>query len=212
MRIVIYGAGGLGRQLRRQVLRDTERLGWAGPAFADDSMDRPATLLGLPVIHPSTLQVDDRCIIAVGNGLARQRIAGRCPGFHVMVATTAIVDDGVEIGAGSIVCDHVTLTADSETVLGRHVICNFQSYVGHDCRIGDFVTLAPRVGVNGNVRIERGATIGAGALIRNGTPARPLVVGEGCVVGMGAVVIEDVPPFTTVVGNPARPQSSAGCF
>ena len=30
------------------------------------------------------------------------------------------------------------------------------------------------------------------------------IIGKGATIGMGAVVIEDVPPFVTVVGNPAR--------
>jgi acetyltransferase-like isoleucine patch superfamily enzyme len=50
------------------------------------------------------------------------------------------------------------------------------------------------------VRVERGATIGSGATILGG-----VTVGAGALVGAGAVVVEDVEPGTTVVGNPARP-------
>ena len=41
-----------------------------------------------------------------------------------------------------------------------------------------------------------------------GTGARvlgPVVIGEGAKVGAGAIVIKDVPPNSTVVGNPGRP-------
>ena len=71
--------------------------------------------------------------------------------------------------------------------------------------VGDFVTFAPRVCCNGNVVIEDGAYIGTGALLKQGSPDKPDVIGKGAVVGMGSVVTNDVPPGVTVVGNPARP-------
>lgn len=49
------------------------------------------------------------------------------------------------------------------------------------------------------VRIEAWADVGTGAVILPG-----VTVGRGSIVGAGAVVTEDVPPFTIVAGVPAR--------
>lgn len=49
-------------------------------------------------------------------------------------------------------------------------------------------------------RICRGASIGGGAVILPG-----ITIGEGAMVGAGALVLRDVAPRQTVVGNPARP-------
>jgi UDP-2-acetamido-3-amino-2,3-dideoxy-glucuronate N-acetyltransferase len=48
--------------------------------------------------------------------------------------------------------------------------------------------------------VERRASLGSGAVILGG-----IRIGEGALIGAGAVVTKDVPPGTTVVGNPARP-------
>ena len=72
------------------------------------------------------------------------------------------------------------------------------------CIVGDFVTLAPGARVNGNVVIEDHAYIGSGAVIKQGTPDKPLIIGKGSVIGMGAVVTKDVQPHSTVIGNPAK--------
>jgi acetyltransferase-like isoleucine patch superfamily enzyme len=50
------------------------------------------------------------------------------------------------------------------------------------------------------VILKRGCWIGAGAIILPGT-----TVGEASIVAAGSVVNQDVPPYTVVAGNPARP-------
>lgn len=40
--------------------------------------------------------------------------------------------------------------------------------------------------------------------MRQGTPDKKLRIGKGAVIGAGAVVLNDVPPGATMVGNPAR--------
>jgi UDP-2-acetamido-3-amino-2,3-dideoxy-glucuronate N-acetyltransferase len=52
--------------------------------------------------------------------------------------------------------------------------------------------------------VERGASIGSGAVILGG-----IRIGEGAMIGAGAVVTRDVEPRETVVGNPARESTRA---
>ncbi len=49
------------------------------------------------------------------------------------------------------------------------------------------------------IRLERNVWVGFDACVLPG-----VMIGEGSVVGARSVVIEDVPPFSVVVGNPAR--------
>jgi len=72
-------------------------------------------------------------------------------------------------------------------------------------RIGAFCSIAADVGIflGGNHHPEwvigNDVWIGREAVIMSG-----VTVGDGAVIGAGAVVGRDVPPYTIVVGNPAR--------
>lgn len=144
--------------------------------------------------------------IAIANSTVREKIALRCAQDGVRFvearAQNVVQMDDVQVGEGAILSPFVTLTSNIR--IGKHFHANLYSYVEHDCVIGDYVTFAPSVRCNGNVVIEDHAYIGAGAVIKQGRPGLPLVVGRGAVVGMGAVVTKSVAPNTTVVGNPAR--------
>jgi sugar O-acyltransferase (sialic acid O-acetyltransferase NeuD family) len=114
----------------------------------------------------------------------------------------SIIYDCNEVAEGVIMCANTMIT--SNVKIGKFFHANIYSYIGHDCVIGDYVTFAPDVHCNGNVHIGDYAYIGAGAVIKQGSTSKPLTIGEGAIIGMGAVVTKDVPPFVTVVGNPAR--------
>lgn len=197
-RLVIFGAGGFGRE----VLRIARRR-YAEVAFCSDEPGPPVA--GVEVIAPQGIRHNDELIVAIGNSRVRARVLDRLRGVKLgsLFADTAIIGDDVQIGPGAVFCDFTMVTASAR--IGRDFQCNIYSYVAHDCVIGDHVTFGPRVSCNGTVIVGDGAHIASDATIRNGTPERPLTIGEGATVGMGAVVVKNVPAGATVVGNPARP-------
>jgi len=102
------------------------------------------------------------------------------------------------IGPGSVVFEFCSIAIG--VILGNHVIVQRNVTIGHDAVIEDYSTIAPGAVLAGTVHVGPAAYVGSGAVIREN-----LRIGEGAMVGMGAVVTKDVPPRTTVVGNPARP-------
>ena len=80
--------------------------------------------------------------------------------------------------------------------------------IGETAEIGDRVTLYQGVTLGGtgfargkrHPTVEDDVTIGSGAKLLG-----PVTVGHGAKIGANTVVIEDVPPHSTVVGNPGHP-------
>jgi serine O-acetyltransferase len=80
--------------------------------------------------------------------------------------------------------------------------------IGETAEIGDNVTLYQGVTLGGtglqpgkrHPTIEDNVTVGSGAKLLG-----PIRIGHGAKIGANTVVIHDVPPNTTVVGNPGHP-------
>jgi sugar O-acyltransferase (sialic acid O-acetyltransferase NeuD family) len=210
IRYAVFGASGCGRGvlplLRAQLAN--EATPW-DLVFVDDNP--PSAFVNGHRVLTYQQWLDEpaegrHISLAIANSSIREKLAERClvdgVRFVEVRAANVVELDDVQIGEGAILCPFVTLTSNIR--IGKHFHANLYSYVEHDCVIGDFVTFAPGVHCNGNIHIEDHAYIGAGAVIKQGVPGRPLVIGQGAVVGMGAVVTKDVPEGATVVGNPAR--------
>lgn len=208
----VVGAGGYGREvmpLVQQALNEDVQAGDIRLFFVVEGEPEAMDVNGYEIIS-----LDDFCTIsgdrffniAIGDSATRERISATllergCKPFPVK-ASNAVVFASSNISEGAILSPFVTITANAR--IGKYFHANIYSYVAHDCVIGDFVTFAPGVKCNGNVVVEDHAYIGTGAIIKQGSSGKPLVIGRGAVVGMGAVVTKNVDAYTTVVGNPAR--------
>jgi serine O-acetyltransferase len=103
---------------------------------------------------------------------------------------------GIEIHPGAVIGRRVFIDHGFGVVIGE------TAEVGDDCTIYQGVTLGGTSlskGAKRHPTLGRGAIIGAGAQVLGS-----FTVGEGAKVGSNAVVVKEVPPGATAVGNPAH--------
>lgn len=213
IRFGLMGAGGFAREVMPFVKGSVAKVLLVPEAsidifFVETWQPENRSINGYPALSLNEfIHLDGRKYfnVAVGNGKDRESMLNKMD-FNAeplsLFAPQATILDCNSIGMGSIFCPYTMVTSNAK--IGKFFQCNIYACVAHDCVIGDFVTFAPGVRCNGRVRIEDYAYIGTNAIIREGTATKPLRIGKGAVVGMGAVVTKDVPDGVTVIGNPAR--------
>jgi len=207
----VYGTGGCGRGVISIAKFQLESLGFDLDrlVFIDD-FNFNQKVNGLKVVSFEQflkIEASEKYIaIAISDSKARKKLHQNLINNDIKLwslkASNTLIMDNNQIGEGSILSPFVSITSNISIGVCFHG--NLYSYVEHDCIIGDYVTFAPGVKCNGNIIIGNHAYIGSGAVIKNGTKEKPLVIAENAIIGMGAVVIDDVPSGATVVGNPAK--------
>jgi sugar O-acyltransferase (sialic acid O-acetyltransferase NeuD family) len=119
-----------------------------------------------------------------------------------IISKDAKVSINAKLGLGVTISPFALISPD--VTIGNFSQINYFASVSHDVNVGNFVTIGPGVRINGYINIEDDVFIGAQATIKPGSIGNPTVIGKGSKIGMGAVVLGDVQPNSTVVGNPAR--------
>jgi sugar O-acyltransferase (sialic acid O-acetyltransferase NeuD family) len=203
-RMIIVGAGGLGRDTEAYARKDSARgKVWTLAGFLDtrpdilDRFDMRSRLLGDPRTY--TPAPEDVFIAAVGNTKLRQELIAPLlakGARFVSLRTNVQFGDRVKWGS-TVFCDRATLSSD--VVVGNYSYIGAEVLIGHDTFVGDYVQIGPRCFIAGRVKIKSMATIHPMATI-----TMDVEIGEGAVIAAGAVVFGNVPPHTTVLGNPAH--------
>ena len=128
----------------------------------------------------------------VANALYRARV----PFLPLAIAAIARSITGIEIHPAATIGEGFFIDHGMGVVIGQ------------TAEIGDDVTLYQGVTLGGtgfatgkrHPTVQDNVTIGSGAKLLG-----PITVGHGSKIGAGSVVIHDVPPNSTVVGNPGHP-------
>lgn len=205
---VLIGAGGSAREILdifeacKDAGQNYEMLGY----IVDAQYGLPGTYINdKPILgdfnwltkHHSEFQV----ICSVGDSSVRKRLvdlAKKCGArFGNIIHPSAILTRRITLGEGIVIAAGSILTNNIR--IGSHVQINVNCTIGHDSVLDDFVTLAPGVHIAGYVSFGEGCFIGTGVSIIDRK-----TIGAWSVVGAGSVIINDVPPYSTVVGVPAK--------
>src|SRR5256885_4894425 len=112
------------------------------------------------------------------------------------VATVVRAATGVEIHPAASIGPGLFIDHGSGVVIGE------TAEIGEDVTLYQGVTLGGTGFASGkrHPTVEDNVTIGSGAKLLG-----PITIGHGAKIGANSVVIHDVPPNSTVVGNPGHP-------
>jgi serine O-acetyltransferase len=120
----------------------------------------------------------------------------KVPFLPLVLAAVARSVTGIEIHPAARIDDGFFIDHGMGVVIGE------TAEIGKDVTLYQGVTLGGTGFATGkrHPTVQDNVTIGSGAKLLG-----PITVGHGSKIGAGSVVIHDVPPNSTVVGNPGRP-------
>jgi len=204
--MLIVGAKGFAKEVLEIIHQnnDLENL-----VFYDDVNDDTTGLLygKFPILKNSKdakkylETIDNRFTIGIGNPKNRRDIYKKFIGIGGILTSTISPKANIgsfqtQIGYGCNIMINAVITND--VVIGKGVIINQLSSIGHDVSIGDFTEICPNVSISGNCKIGENVFIGTGAVI-----LPKVSIGNNSIIAAGSVVKEDVSENVMVAGIPA---------
>ena len=156
----IYGNGSLGKEVQTFLKDNNDKINYQ---FVDDKNFKSLSLKKFVRIKNKKKYLT----IALMDPKVRKNIYSKVKGktsfFNVIHKSSLIFS---KLGKGSIIYPFVTIF--NNTKIGDFFLANLYSFVGHDCKIGKFVTLGPHAKCCGNVEIKDNVILGANSTILQG--------------------------------------------
>lgn len=207
VRLIVVGAGGLGREVREYARDVFDPTGYEFAGFLDDQPPAPGTPeheRAQPILGPIREHrpaSDERFLMAIGDPSARAALVAHLQRhgavFETLVHPKAHVSSNATIGLGSLVAPFASIGAAAQ--IGRFAHLHFYASAAHDTVIGDYTSLSPYSVANGQAVIGVGGFLGTRATVN---PTKR--VGAYAKVTAGSVVYQDVPDHAIAFGNPAK--------
>jgi len=205
--MIIFGAKGLAKELLEVCLENENK---KDVVFYDDiSSDLPEKLYNeftilrsLEEVKNYFKEIDNRFVIGIGGPVLREFAykkfidAGGIP-ISVISESSHIGSFGVEIKEAVNVMINAVITNDVK--IGKGVLVNQQTSIGHDVLIDDFAEVCPGTSISGHCKIGRLTFLGT-----NSTILPNVKIGDHVIVGAGSVINKDIPDGCTVVGVPGK--------
>jgi sugar O-acyltransferase (sialic acid O-acetyltransferase NeuD family) len=205
MNVVIFGAGGLGREIfDTLVIINSNAPAYNVMGFIDDNREKGTLVNGVPVLGGTFVLQDMRGQVGMILGFAdpASRKAShqkfkRDFAFPNVIHPTAVISPFASLGDGVLIQSYCIVAANAK--IGNCVMMNAHSGVGHDAQISDYCSIMSYCDMAGNTKLGEMTFVGSGAKVIPNTKIFP----ESYLCA-GAVVIKDVVTKSKLMGNPAK--------
>jgi UDP-N-acetylbacillosamine N-acetyltransferase len=138
---------------------------------------------------------------SIGENSVRKKLIGLFDNLElnqfVAIDPSANVSKTAYLNYSTYIGKNVTVNAQAE--IGKGVILNTSCIIEHECKVSEYVHIAPGAVLCGNVYVGADSFVGANSVVKQN-----LKISEGNVVGAGSVVVSDVKEKGIWVGNKLR--------
>ena len=207
--IVIYGAGGFGREIAclLRLINEKEDQ-WNLIGFLDDNeaiwgtKNEYGTVLGGSE-WLNNYEKELACAIAVGSPYAVQAIVGKIHNPKVTfpnlyAPTVTFLDkDSLQIGQGNIFCSNCFISCNVK--VGNFNLFNGYIPIGHDAVIGDYNVVMPSCNISGGVTLGECNFLGVQSVV-----LQYVKIGNNTRIGANSVIMRKTKDGYLYMGNPAK--------